>query len=191
MTERPESDSPLADQLDSDDDASIQLAASKPRRRQTNPAHVTEFFDRFHDKIEAMANELNIDKRLILAIGAYESGWFQDDPKNNNYSRSNNNFFGYSKNEIPMKFDQVDENIRQWKNKWGAILRDVGDDREKLLDRMLRPPINPRTGKPAYEAYNQREGYEPELRGVIKTIYNRLPIWNVDQMEKAMSSPKN
>ena len=181
----------MTDELeDQATDNATQLAEAKPRRRQTNPPHVTEFFDRFHDQIEAMANELNVDKRLILAIGAYESGWFQDDPKNKNNSRSNNNFFGYSKNEVPMKFGTVDENIRQWKNKWGAILRDVGDDQNKLLDRMLRPPLNPRTGQPTYEPYNRHEYYEPGLREMIKTINNRLPIWNVDQMEKQMSAPQ-
>jgi hypothetical protein len=166
-----------------------QLAAAKPRRT-SNPEHVTEFFDRFHDKIEAMANELNVDKRLILAIGAYESGWFRDQPEEGNYSRSNNNFLGYSKDEIPMKFDTVDENIRQWKSKWGAILRDVGDDQDKLLSRMLQPELNPRTRRPSYQPYNSHKHYESGLREVISTVNDRLPIWYVDQLEKQMSPSK-
>lgn len=82
-----------------------QLAPAKkePRkpRRTSNPPHVTEFFDRFHDQLEKMANELGVDKRLVMAQAAYECGWFRDEPDKNNYSRSNNNLFGYSKKRNP------------------------------------------------------------------------------------------
>jgi hypothetical protein len=121
-------------------------------------------------------------------LAALESYWFQDDEGLGSKARTRNNLFGYSEGgKRTMNFDTVEENIRQWRGKWAPILRDVGNDPEKFVEKLLRPPTNPKTGQPMYAPYNSEPGYEEKLRGLIRTVNNRLPIWNLDQYEKTVT----